>query len=174
LWCKAKGAPYVYRTAVSPLLAAQLKANLERIMPPVHVVLENSYRTDITVRNHLWHADEPLDQDGTDTAPTPMEMMKGALASCVAITVSMYARRKNWPLEKIEVEVEVQRFNASDYPAYQGDAAMIHEIREKVTLHGDQLTDEQRERLLDIAHKCPVRRVLDTPSIFVEGDPVRP
>jgi putative redox protein len=85
------------------------------------------------------------------------------------ITMQMYANRKGWPLEKAEVKLELERFNGSDYPAYKGDASFVHEIREDIVLHGSQLTDEQRERLLEISTKCPVRRVLANPTFFVES-----
>lgn len=137
----------------------------------VTVTLEEGLLATAKTRTHTWYADEPVDSGGTDTAPTPMEEMLGALGACVAITVKLYANRKEWPLEKIDVSLAIQRYNAADYPAYQGDAPMIHEIREHITLHGDQLTEEQRERLMEIAGKCPVRRVLTTPTLFVEGSP---
>jgi putative redox protein len=123
-----------------------------------------------TTRSHTWYADEPLEDGGTDSAPTPTEMMLGALGSCIVITIHLYANRKRWPLEKVEVHLEIERFNAGDYPAYRGDAQFIHEIREKVVLHGSQLDDDQRARLLEIGKKCPVRRVLANPTFFVEFD----
>jgi putative redox protein len=121
-------------------------------------------------RHHVWHADEPAEDGGGDSAPTPMEMLLGALGSCIVITVHLYANRKKWPLEKVEVNLEIQRFNAADYTAYQGDAQFVHEIREQVVVHGDGLDADQRARLLDIAKKCPVRRVLTNPTFFVEPE----
>ncbi len=137
-------------------------------MAAVNVWTDEGLRTIAKARNHTWNADEPVEDGGTDSGPTPMEMMLGALGSCIVITVHLYANRKKWPLEKVEVNLEIQRFNAADYPAYQGDAQFVHEIREKVVLHGDQLDADQRERLMDIATKCPVRRVLTNPTFFVE------
>jgi putative redox protein len=136
-------------------------------MAAVTVQTDNGLRTKITARNHVWHADEPVEKGGSDSGPSAMDMLKGALGSCITITLHLYARRKNWPLEKVEVTVDIERFNAPDYPAYQGDAHYVHEIREKIVLHGS-LSDEQRERLMEIATKCPVRRVLSSPAFFVE------
>lgn len=137
----------------------------------VTVSLENGLQTTAKVGHHTWHADEPLDSGGTDTAPTPMQQLLGSLGGCIAITVKLYADRKQWPLEKIEVELDIQRFNAPDYAAYKGDAQFVHEIREKVVLHGP-LSDDQRARLMEIATKCPVRRVLSNPAFFVESEKV--
>ncbi len=127
----------------------------------------DGYRTEIINRTHITHADESISDGGTDTAPDPIEMLLGALGSCMAITTHMYARRKGWPLESIEFDLEVERYNAVDYPAYQGDAQFVHEIRNQIQLHGP-LTPEQRARLLEIAGKCPVHRILATPTFFVE------
>jgi putative redox protein len=125
------------------------------------------YRAEIINRNHITHADEPLTDGGTDTAPTPMEMMLGALGACMAITTQMYARRKGWPLDKVEIALDIERFTADNYPAYQGDAQFVHEIRNQISFHG-ALTVDQRERLFEIAGKCPVHRVLANPTFFVE------
>jgi putative redox protein len=125
------------------------------------------YLAEIINRNHVTHADEPLTDGGTDTAPTPMEMMLGALGACMAITTQMYARRKGWPLEHVEIALDVERFTAGNYPKYEGDAQFVHEIRNQITFRG-ALTDEQRERLFEIAGKCPVHRVLANPTFFVE------
>lgn len=135
----------------------------------VTVSLEHGLQALVKAGHHRWHADEPIDNGGTDTAPTPMQQLLGSLGSCIAITVKLYANRKQWPLDKIEVELDIQRFNAVGYPAYQGDAQFVHEIREKVSVHGP-LTEEQRARLLEIATKCPVRRVLSNPTFFVESE----
>lgn len=139
-------------------------------MAPVTVWTDQGLRTIITTRDQTWHADEPLDVGGTNTAATPMEQAMGALGSCVVITLHLYANRKNWPLEKVEVQLDVQRYAGSDYPAYQGDAQFVHEIREKVTLYGDQLTADQRQILMDISKRCPVRRLLAHPTFFVDPE----
>jgi putative redox protein len=129
--------------------------------------LESGYRTEITTRTHTWYADEPVEQGGEDSAPTPMEMLRGALGSCIAITLRLYAERKKWPLEGIDVAVESQRFNAKDYADYEGDEAFVHEFREHIVLHGP-LTDDQKARLMAIAGKCPVRRAIASPAFFFE------
>jgi putative redox protein len=129
---------------------------------------ESGLRAAINIRNHTLTADETLDRGGTDTAPTPMEMLLGALGACIVITIQMYAQRKNWPLEAVNVTLSLERFKKEDYPAYTGDAGFVNEIRQEVTLKGN-LTDEQRARLLEIGNRCPVHRTLENPTFFVEG-----
>lgn len=126
-------------------------------------------RTDIQIRNHTIHADEPTDSGGTDTAPSPTELLLGALGSCMAITARLYAQRKGWPLEGVEVALDVERFAGKEYAAYSGDAAFVHEVRNQIVLHGP-LDDEQRARLLDIASRCPVHRIVENPAFFVDVD----
>ncbi|MEZ4667152.1 MAG: OsmC family protein [Anaerolineae bacterium] len=138
-------------------------------MAAVIVTLTDGYRAVAKTREHEWYADETIEGGGKNTAPTPPEELLGALGSCMLITMKMYANRKGWPLEKAEVHLELERFNGGDYPAYKGEAAFVHEIREEITLHGAELTEEQRARILEISTKCPVRRVLAYPTFFVEG-----
>lgn len=142
-------------------------------MTTVKVWTDEGYRTIASARQHRWLADEPIEDGGTDSGPTAVELLLGALGSCMVITTEIYARRKEWPLERVEVELEMERFKGADYPAYKGEAQFIHEIREKITLHGDMLTDEQRVRLLEISGKCPVRRVLTHPVFFTDLKPVQ-
>jgi putative redox protein len=133
----------------------------------VNVKTKSGLQTVASARDLEWYADEPLEDGGTNTGPTAMEALAGALGSCMIITTELYARRKQWPLEAMEVHIELERFNGSEYPGYTGDSQYVHQIREKVVLHGDQLNDEQRVRLMEITTKCPVRRVLTTPTFFV-------
>jgi putative redox protein len=131
---------------------------------------DSGLRAAINIRSHSLTADETLDRGGTDTAPTPTEMLLGALGACMVITIQMYAQRKNWPLEAVHVALSLERFKTEDYPAYTGDAGFVNEIRQDVTLEGN-LTDEQKARLLEIGSRCPVHRTLESPTFFVEGQP---
>ena len=134
---------------------------------PVDIVLADGFRTTVNVRGHKWHLDEPLEDGGTDSAPTPGEMMLGALGSCMAITCKLYAERKGWDLQRVEVKVDYERFRGKDYPAHEGEDLYVHEVRKALIFHGD-LDDKQRQRLYDIAGKCPIHRLLSTPTYFVE------
>ena len=137
-------------------------------MAKAKVVLpKEGLKTDIYSGNHLYHSDEPLEDGGTDSAPTPTQMLMGALGSCIAITMRLYAQRKGWPLDGVEIELDFERFRGSDYAAYNGDAAFVQEISKSIKLIGT-LSQEQKDRILEIGGKCPVHRLLLSPNFFVD------
>ena len=136
-------------------------------MSKTTVHLGEGMRTTITAGNHTFYSDEPEQDGGTDTAPSPMKMLLGALGSCMAITSRMYAERKGWPLEGVEVTLDIERFRGVDYPGYTGGASFVHEIRDNIVFHGP-LDEDQRERLREIAGRCPVHRVIENPAFFVD------
>jgi uncharacterized OsmC-like protein len=113
--------------------------------------------------------DEPAGVGGDDAGPDPYALLLAALGGCTSMTVSMYARRKGWRLERVTVSLSQERIHAKDCEncETQGDA-FIHRINVSIDLAGD-LTDEQRARLLEIAQKCPVKKTL-TSEIIVSYD----
>jgi|SRR5579871_4681499 len=136
-------------------------------MTAIIVHSEQGYRTAIQIRQHTVIADELIQDGGTDTGPTPMEILLGTVGACVAVTTRAYAQRKNWPLENVTIELSMDRHRGEDYPAYTGPAAFVNEIRERIQFEGP-LTEEQRQRLMTIAGKCPVHLTLENPVFFVE------
>jgi putative redox protein len=136
-------------------------------MTPIVVRSEQGYRTAINIRNHTVIADELVEDGGTDSGPTPMEIFVGTLGACIAVTTRAYAQRKNWPLEAVSVELDMVRFKREDYPSYTGDALYVNEIHEWIRFEGP-LTAEQQDRLLKIAGRCPVHVALENPVFFVE------
>jgi putative redox protein len=96
-----------------------------------------------------------------------MEILLGTVGACIAVTTRAYAQRKGWALEGVTVNLEMERIKREEYPAYTGDAAFVHEIREDIQFTGD-LTAEQKARLLAVAGKCPVHLTLENPVFFVQ------
>lgn len=129
--------------------------------------LDEGFKTYITAGNHTLIVDEPLSDGGTDAGPSAKEMLVGSLGACVAVTVKMYAQRKGWNLDGIEVAVNMEKIKAADYPAYTGTEEFVNEFRLQISFKG-ALTDEQRTRLLEIAGKCPVHRILTQPNFIID------
>lgn len=109
------------------------------------------YLVHLNARAHAWLADEPIADGGADRGPTPHELLLSALGACTAVTLRMYAARKGWVLEAVQVELQ---FNPDGVPAAGGN-----DIRRRITVRG-ALSAEQRERLLQIANACPIHKVL--------------
>ncbi len=104
-------------------------------------------------------ADEPASFGGTGEGPTPYELLSSGLGACTAMTIRSYARRKNWPLDHVSVDIVHERIHAEDCSDCESAASKIDVFRRIVRLRGE-LLDEQRERLLQIAEMCPVHRTL--------------
>jgi uncharacterized OsmC-like protein len=119
-----------------------------------------SYRTDLGVRGHEFVADEPVSVGGTDRGPTPYDYLLGALGACTAMTLHMYASRKGWPLEDAVVRLRNARSHAEDCENCEKNDVGVRRIERQVELKGS-LTDEQRQRLLAIADRCPIKQTLE-------------
>ncbi len=115
------------------------------------------YQHDIEIRDHTVIADEPPSLGGEDTGPNPQELLAASLASCVAIIIEMYATRKGWNVDGLEVACEYT-------PAERGSPTRF----ELVTRMPSHLDEEQRQRLEVIAAKCPVHRTLEGEVLFEE------
>jgi putative redox protein len=112
---------------------------------------------DIEMRDHTLVADEPKEEGGDDSGPSPQELLAASLASCTAITMEMYAKRKGWDVGDVAVHVEYE-------PAQRGSPTRF---RMTVDLP-KELPEEQRVRLMQIGAKCPVHRVLEGEVMFEE------
>lgn len=115
------------------------------------------FQHDIKIREHLVAADEPREEGGDDTAPSPQELLAASLASCAAITMEMYANRKGWEIGPVEVDV--------DYTPAERGCPTKFSVRVRLP---DGLSTEQVERLTVIAAKCPVHRTLEGEVMFDE------
>lgn len=114
--------------------------------------------------------DEPVSAGGEDAGPDPYTLLLGALGSCISMTLMMYAQRKQWPLESVEVRLRQNRMHAKDCKECAQDKdGYIHRIERSVTLTGP-LSDEQRARLQEISHKCPVHKTLSSEIVITDMD----
>ncbi len=119
---------------------------------------DDRYETRITDGRHVYSADEP-EPIGTDAGPNPYEFLLSALGACTSITLFMYAGRKNWPLERVHIELSYDRVHADDCEHCEEEHGMVDLIDRKIRFEGP-LNAEQRERLAYIATRCPVHKTL--------------
>ena len=120
----------------------------------------DGYRTEISAAGHGLIADESLSKDATSEGPSPYELLLSAIGACTAMTMRMYANRKQWPLEEVTVRLRTGRRHAEDCANCEKQAVGIQQLERQIEMKGD-LTDEQRERLLYIADRCPVKQTLE-------------
>jgi len=120
---------------------------------------ENEYRTEVRAGRHALVADEPESVGGDDAGPTPYDYLLAGLGSCTGMTLRMYADRKDWPLDEATVHLSHEKVHAEDCDHCETEEGKVDHIQRDIELDGD-LTAEQRERLLEIANKCPVHRTL--------------
>lgn len=126
--------------------------------------------TTVRVSNgrHVWHGDEPEQLGGADEGPTPYELLLGALAACTCITVALYCRRKGWQLDAVSVEYRHDRVHAEDCDECESEASgYLDRVRSWIFIDGD-FDDAQRERLAEVAVRCPVHKTLDKGITFAD------
>ena len=119
--------------------------------------VDGKLRQTVSVRAHELTADEPKDHGGEDAGPSPQELLAASLASCTAITIEMYAKRKGWPIEGLEVDC--------DYTPAERGCATNFKLVMKMPAH---LSEEHVDKLRVIAAKCPVHRTLEGEVLFDE------
>ena len=129
---------------------------------PADVVVQGDatgFLQEVVSGNHRLRADEPISAGGTDAAPGPYDYLLIALGVCTSMTVGLYARRKQFPLETITVSLRHARIHAQDCNECETKEGMLDRIDTHIELTG-HLTAEQRAKLIEIAGKCPVHRTL--------------
>jgi uncharacterized OsmC-like protein len=123
------------------------------------------FAQDIRIGPHRLAADEPIAAGGADTGATPYDLLLASLGACTSMTVGLYARRKQWPLEAVRVRLRHGKIHAADCADCETRVGMIDRIEVDLELEGP-LSDEQRARLLEIAERCPVHRTLTSEIVI--------
>ena len=159
-----KDSRYVADT-IATWVQRYLPARDEENQPSVaggHVVvgeLNKKFLRRVSSDTHSWLADEPKSMGGEDLGPDPYEHLLAALGTCTSMTIRMYANRKKWPVEDINVELSHRRTHVQDCEDCDGEGSKVDLIERKVTITGD-LTQKQHDRLQQIADRCPVHKTL--------------
>ncbi len=131
----------------------------------VWVSSESGYRQRVRAGRHELAADEPESVGGTDAGPNPYDYLLAALGACTNMTLRMYADRKGWPLEGSDTRLRHSKIHAEDCQECQSETGKIDLIEKELAVRG-ALSDEQRERLLEIAGRCPVHRTLTSETVI--------
>jgi uncharacterized OsmC-like protein/alpha/beta superfamily hydrolase len=143
--------------------AAAVSTDPEAPLPAgtVHVSERGTgtFAVSIQAGRHSLVGDEPVDVGGDDTGPSPYELLLAALGECTVMTLRMFARRKQWPLDNTHVTLTHSKVHAEDCAECETREGLVDQIERRITLRGD-LSEEQRARLLEIADRCPVHRTL--------------
>lgn len=131
-------------------------------LKPADVVVRgkaDGFLQEIVSGGFSFRADEPVSVGGTDVAPTPYDYVLAGLGACTSMTISLYARRKEWPLEDVTVALWHSRIHAKDCEECDTKVGLLDRVEVEVGLSGT-LTAEQRGKLMEVASKCPVHRTL--------------
>lgn len=127
---------------------------------------ESKFTTDLKLGDHSYLADEPTSFGGNNYGPSPYELLSAALAACTAMTIQMYAKRKEWEVENVSVHIDYTKDHAVDCKACEEDSAKIDTFNRRIKLVGN-LSEEKKQRLLEIADKCPVHKTLHTTTQII-------
>jgi putative redox protein len=125
---------------------------------------KSGYVTDIMAAGHGLVADEPASMGGTDKGPAPFDLLMAGLGTCKAMTLRMYSDRKQWPLEAVTVKLNHKKIDAADCETCQTKEGQLDQFDCEIDLSGE-LDDQQKQRLLQIADRCPVHRMLHSEII---------
>lgn len=123
-------------------------------------VTKDSYTTQVSTPGHMGLTDEPIELGGQNKGPTPYELLMAALASCTSITLRMYINRKGWDVSRIRVRVNYSRDYKTDCESCSSSDKKIDVFERIIDVEGN-LDNTMKERLLEIANKCPVHLTLE-------------
>ena len=137
-------------------------------MASITAELQSGYRVDITNETHTWRADEPVELGGDNTGPNPYDMLLGSLAACTVITLSMYAQRKNIEISSLSVEYSHEKVHAEDCEQCdETHKGMVDRVTSRIFIDGE-FDEAVRNRLMEIAQRCPVHKTLENGIVFDE------
>lgn len=117
------------------------------------------FKTEIQAGPYTMYADEPADVGGTESGPTPYDFLSAALGACTSMTIHVVAKREKIPLTGVELTITNDRQHAQDCADCSTPAGYIHRFTVRMRLTGD-LTPAQRQRIIDVARRCPVYKTL--------------
>ena len=134
-------------------------------MSEVIVTSDGFLKQQITAGAHTLIADEPREAGGSDAGPDPYSFLLAALGACTSMTLQLYAKHKGIPLEKVQVSLRNSSIHAKDCETCDSNEGKIEQIERYISLTGP-LTDEQKQRLLEIARRCPVHKTLTSEIVI--------
>ncbi len=136
-------------------------------MENVNVKFLKNLQHEVTIGDFKFIIDEPKDYGGDNKGPSPYKMLLAALGSCTSMTMLMYARRKAWDVQSIEIDLKHEKIQAEECENCETKAGKLDKITRYIKVKGN-INEEQRQRLLAIAEKCPVHKTLTHESIIVD------
>ena len=118
---------------------------------------------------HTLITDEPQESGGEGEGPDPYTLILAALGTCISMTITLYARRKQWPVEQVTVRLKQNRVHSKDCAeCAENFEGYVHRIERSITITGN-LSEEQQARLQEIGHKCPVHKTLTSPIVIADA-----
>ena len=151
----------LWRTSEIVLLLVSTMSEITSKSPP-HVIVQGDcagFAQAVQIGSHRLTGDEPVAFGGTDTGPSPYDLLLASLGTCTSMTISFYARRRGWPLESVTVSLYHSKIHAVDCAECETKEGKIDRIEREIHFTGT-LTDEQRSKLMEIADRCPVHQTL--------------
>ena len=148
---------YLPAAAATPLSDAVAEVPIEAGWMEVAETGSGAFASTVRTGAHRWLADEPVSVGGAHAGPSPYDLLSAALGTCTAMTLRMYARQKGLPLDRVRVRLKHSKIHASDCEHCETASGRIDRIEREIELHG-ALDEAQRQRLQEIADKCPVHR----------------
>ncbi len=144
--------------------------NSDKLETDKHVAVQlgsDGFTSEVVSGKHNFLADEPKEFGGNDMGPSPYQLLNAALGACTAMTLKMYADRKKWDLSKVTVHLSHEKVHAKDSSDPETKKSKIDTFERSIEIEGD-LDDTKREKLLEIAEKCPVHRTLTETEVRIE------